>query len=110
MVRKKPQLKIMVEDAASGEPFKWEGTGCVLIMMKRDKSGNVSDLSTGLMGDVEDGELLMMLRYCLDSLQKTIEDPDIAAIDLVEHMTIMRDAMLADSKGKQLMDDHETIQ
>lgn len=110
VIKKKPVLRISVEDQIDG-PHKWEGEGCMIVVIEKDGSKkDIQRLHTGLMGEVTDHELLVMLRCLLDKMQTLIEDEDIANVDLVEHMAVMRDSMLAQAKGKTLMDGNETCQ
>lgn len=100
-------VKLIIDDAETHE--EWSATGCVVTLIRKNKrTGEIDNLTTALFGSVNDHELLMMLRYTLDKMQETLEDDDLAATPIDQHMSDMKDAMLAE--GKTLMDEHGTVQ
>jgi len=110
VTKTKPIVKLSIIDQVDG-PHSWEGTSCIVAVIDRaNQNKDALSLHAGLMGKASDSDVLVMLRFLIDKLQESLEDKDIAAIDLLEHMAYMRDSILATGKGKQLMEDHGTVQ
>lgn len=102
-------VKLIVDD--DEDHNEWSATGCfVTLIRKNEKTGEIDNMVTALFGRLTDHELLMMLRYTLDKMQETLDDEDLAATPIDQHMSMMKDAMLAEGLNKTLMDEHGTVQ
>jgi len=111
MKKEKPLIKLSIEDQVDG-PYSWEGDGCIVIVISHDPAtGEISTMDTGLMGRVSDLDLITMLEYNLGKMQLTLEDEKLAAVDLLELISKLRQQNLPKTKGKHLVvPEHTTLQ
>jgi hypothetical protein len=109
MVKKLVKVTVVDQD---GDVTEWSGSGCVVTVIDSNQTTKeVGGMNTGLIGRVSDHELLMMLRYTLDKMALTFDNPNIVGDgDITEILATMHDAMLADEKGKQLLNGTSTVQ